>query len=391
MNIKSSTILKSPPTRKHVLLALAWYDSQIHRGIARYARQAGWILDNSMARDGMAPERWDGDGVIGVVGDRFDVAKMARNLTVPMVDLAWQADELDLPRVLPDNEEIGRLGAEHLLERGYEHLAFFNHSDDWADRERCEPFIRHVHATGLEPVVLNWRSEWRRSNRDRRDAPQWLAEELTRLPKPLAVMATADHGAALVIEGCELAGLQAPEQVAVLGVNNSELDCEFGRVPLSSVDPALDRLGFEGSALLDRLMTGEAAPSDPIRIPPRGVVTRRSTDIIAVAHVHVARAIRFIWEHFTEPISVDDVVAAVPMSRAGLYRTFQRYTGRSIADEIARRRVELARRLLADTDEKVHEVARRCGFGSVVSFSRTFSRVVGQPPSTFRRDRREGR
>ena len=55
-------------TRKRVLVLLAWYATDVFRGIAVFARDAGWILDSSYERTGEVPEGWRGDGIIGVLG-----------------------------------------------------------------------------------------------------------------------------------------------------------------------------------------------------------------------------------------------------------------------------------------------------------------------------------
>ncbi|MBT3296050.1 MAG: hypothetical protein HN919_05185 [Verrucomicrobia bacterium] len=57
-------------------------------------------------------------------------------------------------------------------------------------------------------------------------------------------------------------------------------------------------------------------------IPPRGVVARRSTDVLAVADPAVARAMRFMWDHLDQNLSVEDVAMQASVSRRKLERIF---------------------------------------------------------------------
>jgi LacI family transcriptional regulator len=176
-----------------------------------------------------------------------------------------------------------------------------------------------------------------------------------------------------------------PEEVAVIGVDNDVQACELASVPISSVDCNRERLAYEGAALLDRLMAGGPFPSEPIIIPAKGAVIRRSSDIFAVSHRPLARALHFIREHYLEPIGVEDVIRASRTSRCGLYRAFQKHVGRSVGAEIDRQRVDHAKRLLTPSDDKLHRIARQSGFSGPEHFTRVFQRVTGETPSRYRK------
>jgi LacI family transcriptional regulator len=155
-------------------------------------------------------------------------------------------------------------------------------------------------------------------------------------------------------------------------------------VPLSSVDDDLEMQGYQAARLLDRLMNHEPAPAAPVMIPPKGIVTRASTDILAISNRDIAIALGFIWQHYTEPIQTAHVAEATGVSRYHLMRLFQAHLGRSISDEITHKRIEHAKQLLVDTDLKAWQIAEQTGFSSIVHLSTTFSRIVGLAPSHFR-------
>lgn len=375
--------MNTSSSRPRVLMALGYYDHQLHRGVVRYAREAGWILDTSMAHYGVLPEHWQGDGVLTLLlPHRDDVLQFARQQEVPVVGLSLDLEEVPVPRVCLDNERIGQLAAEHLLERGFENLGFYKFSDICDVRGREQGFRRAVDKAGGQYVPLDWHAVSRPQHQQ--GWFEWLKGRLRELPLPIGIMAQSDNRAAQLISACEAAGLLIPDEIAVVGVDNDEYACEFASVPISSVDSGRESLAYEGASLLGQLMEGEEPPGSPQRIAPRGVVVRKSSDILAVPHKAVARALGFIWEHFRDRIGVEDVVSSSYMSRCGLYRAFEKHVGRSIGEELARKRVEYAKTLLAKSDEKLHRIARMSGFTGGEHFSRAFTRIVGDTPSEYR-------
>jgi LacI family transcriptional regulator len=294
--------------------------------------------------------------------------------------------------VLCDNAAIGRLAAEHFLERGFRHLAFFNFGNYWMETESAPAFHRTAGAAGAQCHEIAYHRHFGRTRPHptlrEPAAHRWLVEQLRRLPRPLGVFAAADDLALMVLRACGDAGLRVPEEVAVLGCNNEPLDCDFAPVPMSSVDPDLEQQGYTAARLLDRLMDGAPPPREPVIIQPKGVATRQSTDILAVPHVPTARALRFIWEHYREPIHTPEIAAAAGMSRRGLEHAFQQHLHRSIRAEINRRRIEHARELLVTTDLKVYEAAEQSGFHDVPNFYTHFRALTGLSPRAYRRRHR---
>lgn len=147
--------------------------------------------------------------------------------------------------------------------------------------------------------------------------------------------------------------------------------------------------GYEAARLLDRLLHGEAAPAEPILVPPVGVVTRLSTDILAIKHPHVASALLHIWQNYTKRINAKTVAATVPLSYQRLHAAFLENVGRTLAEEITHKRMEKARVLLAETDKKAYEIAIECGFPNDDRMGRVFQRVLGLTPMGYRRRNRK--
>lgn len=131
-------------------------------------------------------------------------------------------------------------------------------------------------------------------------------------------------------------------------------------------------------------MAGHAPPSHPILIPPTGVTPRQSSDILAFKDPLLRNAIRFIRDHAHEPIQVQDILSHAPLSRRMLEIRFREELGRSPASEIRRVRLDRAKRLLMETDLTLPRVAEACGFAEPSSLARTFRKVFGMSPTSYR-------
>ena len=376
------------PRQNRVLLALAYYEHRMHLGAVRYAREANWILDTRMAHYGTPPEYWEGEGILTVVlPDRPDLVRYLRKKKVPIVGLTADLEDVVTVQVVLDNFRMGQLAAEHLIERGFRNLAFYKCTDYTDIQNREAGFASAVDAAGLDYRCLDWHAV--SGKNPRLELMGWLTRQLRDLPKPAAIMAQSDHRAYSLVNACEVAGLSIPEEVALVGVDNDEYTCEFAPVPITSVDSNREELAYRGAVVLDRLMRGRPVPSEPIVVPPIGLVVRRSSDILAIEHPEVSHALSFIWQHFRQRIGVDDVVAATAISRGGLYRAFEKHVGRTIREELEHKRIEHAQRLLLTTSDKVSHIARQCGFSSGEQFCRAFARTIKMTPSQFRRVRRQ--
>ena len=285
-----------------------------------------------------------------------------------------------------------RLAAAHLLERGFRHYAFVgSFGRVWSDR-RQQSFCATIREAGFQAHVY----DPPRARRDRvwEREQSVLARWLGNLPRPIGVMACDDDRGREVLEACRAGGLQVPEEVAVVGVDNDELLCELADPPLSSVALSAEPGGYRVAAVLDRLMRararGNAPPRKPHRllVEPLHVVTRRSTGIVALDDLEVAAALHFLHDHAGEPIGVGDVVKHLTISRRSLEIRFRKTIGRTIHEELQRVRLVRARRLLLETDLPIPRVAEASGFASPSYFAQVFRLQFGDSPARYRRQKR---
>ncbi|MBT7170488.1 MAG: AraC family transcriptional regulator, partial [Phycisphaerales bacterium] len=177
-----------------------------------------------------------------------------------------------------------------------------------------------------------------------------------------------------------------PERIAVLGVDNDPVLCNLTTPPLSSIDQNAELIGYRSAALLENMMAGSAAPKTPDWVDPLSIVTRQSTDIIAIENPDVAQAVKFIRANACRNITVSDVVDASTVSRSLLEKLFRETLGRSPKAEIMRIRIERACQLLRGS-MPVTVIAMRCGFSSSQYFANVFQREMGVSPSLWRKQK----
>ena len=375
--------------RKHprVLLAFGWYDQRLHRGIERYAQEHGWHLCCDVTREKVIPWGWEGNGVLAWLGAGDDLAEFVMRAKKPTVDFSFRRPHLKFPRVLVDHTECARLAAEHFVSRGLKNFAYYSDRENWAYEENGRAFVRWTSEAGHSCNWLRWHRspEFSNDQFQWRQKRKWLATELQRAPKPLALFTATDEHALEVLEICEDLGLSVPEQISLIGMDDSLLAVEAMPTPISSVNSNLELVGYRGAELLHQMMHGKPAPPEPIRIAPLRLVTRKSSDLLAVEHQGIARGLRFLWEHCHEPIGVTDLAQAAAMSMRHFHHAFVQHVGRPPGHELQRVRIERAKKLLADSTEKIETVAERCGYDSPNSFWVAFKRSTGMSPKQYQK------
>jgi len=387
---------KRRPGPPHVALIVETslaYGRGLLQGIGQYIRENGpWsvYLEQRSLYDPPPPwlHGWKGDGIISRASAPA-MAKIIVDTGIATVDLNEEVIGLGLPLIYNDHHLIGRMAAEHLLERGFTHFGYIGFEGIEWSRRRQQGFVATVTARGFRcEVHENPRSMSRHGGH-----PRW-EEELERvarwvgeLPKPTGVMACNDFRAVQLLDACRRAAVAVPEQVAVVGVDNEDVACELCNPPLTSVIPDAERIGYEAAQLLDQLMKGQKPSFQEKYVPPRGLVTRQSTDVTAINDPIVAAAVHFIRRHACDGIGVDDVVEASNVSRSVLQRRFRALMTRSIHDVILGIRLERVKQLLTDTTLPLPDIADRTGFNHSEYLSMVFKQRTGQTITAFRRSR----
>ena len=371
---------------RNVLAMISPMSAERVSGIARYAKEHGW---NLMLQDrlGHAPLAWNGDGILATLRSEpvtFRCIEKLMKRGTPLVDLTVCRPEIKVPRVTSDHREIGRLAARHFAEREFRHIAWF--SSGWGNvhRLRYQGLAEAGAGKPLKWVVADEiparrQSEWP-------SFVAWIRDKLAAAGKPLAVLTYDETDAARLLYAAKELGVNVPEELAILSIGNNPLVCENQSVPLSSIDQNLERGGYEAAALLDRLMKAKKTnrPSKTILIPPQGVVTRRSTDVVAVADPTIRNALLFISAHLGKAIGAPQIADALGCRRAELDKLFRAQLDRSVGEEIRRQRFARVKLLLQTTTLSISKIARETGFCTPSHLTNAFKTAFHLPPKAWR-------
>jgi LacI family transcriptional regulator len=380
-----------PKRRVALMLELDWPLKRHHgvfAGTQHYAQERGrWecIVDahpqQRLVEGGRGTPAYD--GIIARV--RRPLAKIAKRVGVPMVNVWVNSPVTDVPLVSPDYEAVGRMAAAHLMGRGFRQFGFLGFSRQRTVKAKRRAFEATVAAAGYPCSALlvpsgyaSRASNWGLFN-------ERLDEWIDTWDLPIGVHVSYDILCRYLACACARKGVHVPREAALVGTHNEPVLCAHPEPSLTSIELGYERVGYQAAELLDQMMDGAPAPNAPILLEPTALVPRQSTDSLAVDDPLVAQALRFISEHGHERIQVSHVAAAAPTTRRTLERRFRAVLGRSVGEEVARLRVERAKRLLAESDTPIKRLASEAGFRDAMHMCNTFKRVEGITPSAYRR------
>lgn len=365
------------------------FHRQILIGIARYVHaQTNWVL----AVDSPYPDalvrfvRRDFDGVIATV-DSPAIRIFLRRFGQPGVGISGYLGDYrpagPLAYLESDGNLIAKAAAEYFLQRGLRHFAFYGRAakqtKSWFTyRQDC--FQAYLKSLGYPVSFCSLPTHWHSEIDIFRVIRHWLQH----LPKPVGIMAANDGLARHVLEACRMSNIRVPEEVAVIGVDNDEIICQFTAPPLTSVIQDTDRLGREAVRLLQSLLAGKTVATPP-KIAPRGIAERRSADVWAVSDERLLRAIYHLREHSNNAaLQPADIARLAGLSRSGLDRLCHHQTGQSVHALLSGFRLQTAQRLLRETELPLKQIARQAGYTTPQYFSRVFSVRLKQTPQQYR-------
>jgi LacI family transcriptional regulator len=331
--------------------------------------------------------KWNGDGIIAALDDP-QIREIVSTFSGPVVGFGDGKGSrgLPIPYFATDDVAIAQLGAEHLLERGFSNYAYCGGHiaaefyQPWSEN-RAAAFVHRIRQAGYECSVF--RDECNGSENSELLCER-LGKWIATLAKPVGIMADYDVRALYVLEACNQLSIRVPEEVAVIGVDNEELICELATPPLTSVVQSAIRLGYNAARVLDDMMRGTLVEDLAFTIPPEGIVTRQSTDILAFKDPEVVDALRYIRKLACDGICVTDVVKHTSLCRHSLDARFKNALGRSVHGEIQRVQIERVKVLLRSTSLPTNKIAKLAGFRYREYLSTVFHRITGQTLIEYR-------
>lgn len=309
-----------------------------------------------------------------------------RKIKTPHVFFLTDAIQEGAASASLDEHLIGEMAAEHLLSRGYRHLAFIGSTECRWSTSRREGFVTAIREKKRQPNIYEFPLQvlpvfwtWdviRRSEN--------LFNLLESLPTPCGVFAANDVIACFVLQAAREKGYRVPEAIGVVGVDDDPLPNAAAGLAISSVHPDFRNVGRQAAQLLDEISHHKPVP-ERILIPPVRVVVRASTDAFMTDDPLVNRAQQYVETHRHEPVLVNEVIRALGTNRVTLGKKFRQHLNVGLQEYILNRRIEYASEQLREGRMSVEKIAEVCGFSSSSYFSRVFKKVVRTSPGEVRR------
>jgi LacI family transcriptional regulator len=339
---------------------------------------------------------WPGDGLILFRAGEEELARH-RQAGRAVVLISSEGPDLGFPRVIPDNRQIGRLAAEHLLECRFEEFAFLGRGETrYRDkkfapglrrysRERFRGFRDRLGELHCEPTIhyLQGRPLWKKDTW--KDVLREARDFLARLPVPCGLFVADDSLGAVVLRAADELGRRVPEELAVLGFGDDTAYCHSTFPPLSSIRFPRRKIGFEAARMLRRQMDGENVAGEVVRVPSGEVIPRESSDTLAIGDPEIrAMVSRIRCRAPYEALRVIELAKSSPLSMTTVKQRFAQWLGHGPKEEIKRVRLAHLRHLLCTTNLTLNEIARQMCFPSGHEASRFFFTETGERPSAYR-------
>lgn len=370
-------------------------DARMLNGIAEYARLKGpWVFVkeppfeltciDTRVKTSNCVTTSKVNGIITKIEKSSEIKKIIP-AGVPAINLLGPL--VHLPGISRDSEKIAKMATDYFLERGLKSFAYFG--CPFLSTTNCvkcsQIFVNRIAKAGFKTDIYTWqKKKYTFSSLEKEQS--YVGDWLISLPKPVGIMACTDYRGKVLLDICKKAGMLVPEEVVVLSVGNDRLICELCDPPLSSIDFDFENAGYKAAELLDQLVTGQVeATHKKIPLYPISVVTRHSTDFLAIEDQIVAQSLRFIHENIKEMIQVPDVAAAVAVSRQVLHKRFRLALGRTVHQEIRRAQVKRIAGMLLETNLSVSEIASALGYTSTRYIERNFRKEKQMTPKQFRK------
>jgi LacI family transcriptional regulator len=373
------------------------YGRGILRGVARYSHLHGpwsfYVLPRHYEQQLPDTNTWQATGIIARVESKTVMHAIAA-AAVPVIGLDLSPPQINAmggPHMVgdihPDPEATARVVAEHLFDRGFKQFAFVGIRGKIWSQERLKHFVRYVSEKRGCLCSVYQLTELKRTTQygvQHRELAAWIRKQ----PKPLGLMTCNDDCGREVLDAAMLAGVRVPQEMAVVGVDNDEILCDLCDPPLSSVALNSQKGGYEAAELMEAMLSGRIKNPKPILVEPVGVVTRRSSEVVAVEDPRIGEALQFIRDNAAKPIGVLDVLEQIPMGRRTFEMRFRQLLRRSVHQEIILARLEIAKKFLRETDLIIDVIAERSGFGGASHMSVSFRRELNTTPASYRKQTR---
>jgi LacI family transcriptional regulator len=366
----------------------AWqFDRELTRGISAYLKEhnlwqrfAFFPEFSGKAKDDLKDtiRRWNPHGMIIRPFPKWEYFKTSG---IPIIVAPVACIEKHVTNILVDDAEIARTAAEYLMSRGYRNFAFLGNRDFFWSNAREKHFEEIIRGSGLRYVKLprvlqctNWSKQ-----------PEALAKWLLQMPRPIAFFTATDELSRVLAQALNLTTLRCPDDLAILGVHNDELICDFTHPQLSSIGLQAEQAGYQAiRAMVHSLLENRPLEGDIIN-PSTLLVERQSTNALATGDQEIRKALIYVHNAPSlATLKVSEIVQSGHISRRSLEMRFRKQTGQTLKQYIENLRLKQVTQMMDQTGLSIKEIAHQCEFFDTASLTRFVKRHTGYSPARFR-------
>ncbi len=388
------------PPRPHKKIALVFprsyeYSHRITEGIAAYKadRSDLQIRDFGIVHEEDVPQhlaQWQPHGVLCFLGLRSRAAlELLMDLGKPIVNLSSDFAPEGIYSVHADPESIAKLALSHFRGAGLRHAAFVGIVDRPGGTGRCRLFQERAKLTGWpEPhthILVHEPSD----DAEKASADPDFLEWVRNLPERTGILCLDDETGDALCRAAIKTGRRIPEDLAVLGVNDSGV-CAFTEPSLSSMRLPAAEIGEAAATMLEELIDGRKPARRVRRIAVKNITWRGSTQAAPAVHddMDMRRILKMIEERAARNLGVEDLVATLSCSRVTFEKRFRAATGTTPGEAIRAAKLARAENLLRQTELTSTRIAMMCGYDNLSNFCNRFRAVHGVSPQAYRKRRR---
>lgn len=392
------------PQRKVGIRYPTWSscNGQVLRGVGEHMRVHGpWDIATGNNSYGemetiSLDADWEGDGLILFRATVRELESF-KSKGISVVLTSSEGPDLGYPRVVPDNDMIGRIAARHLLECSVPHFAFLARGETFYKEEEYAPGFRRYareRLAGYREELLSYQIEpqvhylrgwplWQKETW--REIEDEVSKFLLLLPRPCGLFVVDDALGAVALRAAGKLGIRVPEEIAIIGYGDDISYCFACHPALSSIPFPGVEIGRQASLLLASMMEGGAPPQSRVKIPVHSAIERDSTATLAVEDPEIQKLVRYIRLNAPhDAIRVAELAELSDLSITTIKTRFLQYLGHGPKHEIQRIRLKHLTHLLSHTQLGLSEISALMKFNSAGDMSRFFASETGKRPSEFR-------
>ncbi|MBR2423552.1 MAG: substrate-binding domain-containing protein [Tidjanibacter sp.] len=374
-----------------VLLLLDYaseFDRKLLRGIVRYSTEHGpWLFyrlpqsyREKYGDKGVVKwaRKWGASAIVGRLdNDTIDVQK---ELGIPVVLQNYHHRRVSCSNLTGDYRTAGIMAARFFRKKIFTNFAYFGIKNIIWSEERRDAFREELEAEGYKVDCFDY-TERTPEGKLRPRVEEWLKG----LPKPIALFCCDDERAIFISETCKIAGISIPEEVAILGVDNDDLMCNISDPPISSIELGVESGGYAiGELLHGQMKNGISPNASNVVISPVRIEQRRSTERYNISDPYVLKVVRHIENNYDSDLSVENILASIPLSRRNFEMKFKKELNISVYQYILNCRCNRLADLLLTTGRSVMDLAIEVGFKDGGNVSRVFKKNKGLSPIEYR-------